>query len=263
MSTRLPQPGRPDQSGDDAGGAAPGTGIARTLRSAERQILGRPADPLSVSTSYVVLRNGIGALGLALPIVLILGGGLDNVQASLSAYYHFSAASPAEPGAGTMRDAYVGMLCAIGAFLFFYRGHSLQEDLALNVAGIASVLVALFPMEWPEGALPTASATARFHYGCAITFFVMLAYVCVFRARDTLCIVEDEGRRRRFGRIYLLLGMAMLATPATAVALALLWPAGENGYTTLIVEVAGTWLFAAYWLIKGFEIRSALRGPGG
>jgi hypothetical protein len=241
-----------------AGQLAPLRRMAGALRSAESQILARPLDPLSVSVSYVIMRNGIGALGIAFPIVLIVGGGLDHLQPSLSAYYHFAEASPARYGAGTMRDAFVGMLCAIGAFLFFYRGHSLQEDLALNVAGIAAVIVAIFPMDWPSDPTLAGSTTSMLHSIAATAFFLMIGYVCVFRARDTLCIVDDANRRKAFKRIYLVLGVLMLATPAAIAVLEAVDPAAQNGHTTLLVESAGVFVFATYWLVKGFEIRSAL-----
>ncbi|WP_162806489.1 hypothetical protein [Sphingosinicella terrae] len=261
MTSFLQGSGRPDQPPSAPAPqqvtAQAVSALPRLLVSAERQILARRSDPLSVSTSYVIMRNGIGALGLALPIVLIVGGGLDHVQPSLSAYYHFSEARPGDYGAGTLRDAFVGMLCAIGAFLFFYRGHSLQEDFALNVAGIAAILVALFPMDWPAGALPAMTRTTKLHSLSATAFFVMVAYVCVFRGRDTLCIMGNAGRRRRFERLYLVIGIAMLATPASIAALQL-WPATRSGHSIILVEVAGVFVFAAYWLIKGFEIRSSL-----
>ena len=229
------------------------------LRPARNQILGRRADPLSVSTSYVILRNGIGVLGFALPIVMVVGGGLDHVQGSLSAYYHFSVERPGQYGAGTMRDLFVGLLCAIGAFLFFYRGHSLQEDVALNIAGISAVLVALFPMDWPRDAGDAMTITSKLHSASATAFFVMIAYVCVFRARDTLCIIDDDNRRRAFERIYLVFGLLMLATPASVAALSFASTISGSGYKTLIVESGGVFVFAAFWLVKSYEIRSSLR----
>lgn len=256
-----------DDSGTPAGNAklrhlsrraAIASGIAAAWRPAAEQILGRPADPLSVSTSYVILRNGIGVLGFAFPIVLIVGGGLDHVQTSLSSYYHYSSADPAQYGAGTMRDVFVGMLSAIGAFLFFYRGHSLQEDVALNLAGIAAVLVALFPMDWPADTAIASSTAAMLHFACATAFFVMIAYVCVFRARDTLCLLRDCNRRRAFERIYLMFGILMLATPATVALIKVTATTTEPNYMTLIVEAAGVFVFAAFWLVKSMEIRTSI-----
>ncbi|MBC9032884.1 hypothetical protein IAG41_10815 [Sphingomonas sp. JC676] len=246
-------------------GSPPGKPILRArignlLKPATKQISARPTDPLSVSLSYEILRNGIGVLGLALPIVLLVGGGLDDIQRSLSAYYHFSRAAPGQYGAGTMRDAFVGILCAIGAFLFFYRGHSLQEDLALNAAGISVVLVALVPMEWPSYTVYATTVAGKIHWISATVFFIMIAYVCVFRARDTLCLMNDAGRRRIFERIYVVLGALMLATPAAIAAVGQM-SSVRNGYATLVIEIAGIFVFSAFWLIKGFEIRSSLHLP--
>lgn len=227
------------------------------VKPAADQLRARTNDPLAVSTSYVIMRNGIGVLGLALPIVLIAGGGIDQVQGSLSAYYHHSPGHPAQYGNGTMRDAFVGILCAIGAFLFFYRGHSLQEDIALNIAGVAAVVIALCPMDWPIDLSRGSSVTEQVHMIFATTFFVTIAYVCVFRAGDTLCIMEDAVRRRVFRRVYVTLGIIMLATPALISILRLLArPPADSDHTTLLIEVSGVWVFASFWLIKGAEVRS-------
>lgn len=227
--------------------------FAQLLGPATKQIFARPADPLAVALSYQILRNGIGVLALAFPVVMVVAGGLDHVQNSLSAYYHFSPAAPAQYGAGTVRDMFVGMLCAIGAFLFFYRGHSLREDWALNIAGISVVLVAFVPMDWPAAA-EASSVAGTVHWVSAAIFFVMIGYVCIFRARDTLCLTCDERRRKAFERAYALLGLLMFATPAAAAI-----SFERSGYATLIIEICGIFVFSAFWLVKGHEIRSSLR----
>lgn len=234
--------------------------MVTSFSSARTQILARPADPLAISTSYSVMRGGIGVLGLAFPLVIVVGGGLDNLQGSLSAYYHYSPLDPTRYGAGTMRDIFVGMLCAIGAFLFFYRGHSLQEDVALNIAGISAVLVAFFPMDWPTDAAAAGSTSAALHSVCATIFFVMVAYDCVFRARDTLCLMDDAKRRRKFERLYLVLGILMVSTPASVALLRQISAVVPTGYTTLLIEIAGVLVFASFWLVKSIEIRESIRG---
>ncbi len=81
--------------------------------------------------SYLTLRKAIGYLGTALPFVLSIGGMLIYslaIQGSLSSYYHTG-----------MRDVFVGTLCAIGIFLFAYKGYEQQDNLAGNLAGICAV----------------------------------------------------------------------------------------------------------------------------
>lgn len=159
-----------------------------------------------------------------------------------------------------MRDLFVGMLCTIGAILFCYRGNSLQEDVALNIAGIAAVLIALFPMDWLASTAIPMSMAAKVHSASAVTLFVAIAYVCVFRARGTLWILPDEGRRKAFQHIYRVFGILMLATPTTVALLNAMSTGVGTGYRTLLVEEApGVFVFAALWLVKSWEIRSAVR----
>lgn len=234
--------------------------MSRPAASADEPLAGRrdadlarpPFVLVSIATSYFILRNGIAAIAIAFPVILLTGVGLDNVQGSLSAYYHFSPARPLDYGAGDMRDLFVGALCTIGAFLLFYRGCTVREDVALNIAGVAAVLIAFFPMDWPEGDR-AVSATATLHFASAAVFFLMVGYVCVFRARDTLAI-HDAARRRRFERLYLVLGILMIAVPCAIYGEHLLTPRRPGGYLTLLIELGGVAVFAAYWLVKGYEI---------
>jgi hypothetical protein len=88
----------------------------------------------SISASYFRLRRGMVLIAFALPAILWLGGGPGRLQGSISAYYHHAD--------GQMRDVLVGALWALGTFLYFYKGYSRREDLALGGAGLAAVLVA-------------------------------------------------------------------------------------------------------------------------
>ena len=68
-----------------------------------------------VLVSYLTLRRVVGVLGVLLPVVVAGGcfvlGACTELQDSISDYY------------GTeMRDVFVGVLFAIGWFLFSYRG---------------------------------------------------------------------------------------------------------------------------------------------
>src|SRR3546814_11289497 len=79
--------------------------LSGVFRPATKQMFARPADPLSIALRYEILRNGIGVLALAFPIVMFVGGGLHHIQPSLSASYHFAPDAAGQSGAGTMRDA--------------------------------------------------------------------------------------------------------------------------------------------------------------
>jgi hypothetical protein len=206
----------------------------------------------SISASYFLLRRGLALLAFAFPILLWFGAGADHVQTSISAYYHYSAADSGY-GAGTMRNVFVGVLWAIGAFLFFYKGYSWKEDWALNIGGVAAVLVSLFPMDWPVAADVVRTPTAWVHYGSAVVFFLTIAYVALFRSGDTLELVRDAQRRRRFKRTYALLGALMVLVPLGVVLLHLLARA-ERSLVVLLVEVAGIYVFSAFWLVKSREI---------
>lgn len=209
----------------------------------------------SITASYFLLRRGLAALAFAFPIVLWLGAGPDDLQASISAYYHYSAAGGPQYGAGTMRDVFVGVLWAIGAFLFFYKGYSWQENWALNVAGLAAVLIAMFPMDWPPDPSAEPTLAAIVHQTSAVLFFLATAYVCLFRSGDTLELMNDEALKRKFKRGYAVLGVLMVLIPLTVVLLHFMLPGpADRSPVVLMIEVAGIYVFSAFWLVKSREI---------
>lgn len=120
--------------------------------------------------SYLVLRKAIGVLGISLPFSLAIGGilffGLLGIRPSLSSYYYTG-----------MRDVFVGTLCAIGVFLWSYKGYEAQDDVAGDLACIFALGVALFPTSPPNpSALEQVIGVLHFIFaGC---FFGILAYFC-------------------------------------------------------------------------------------
>jgi hypothetical protein len=213
--------------------------------------------------SYHALRLGVAALGALLPPVLVLGGMVRDelpLQESLSAYYH--------AGDGLMRDVFVGFLFAVGALLFLYRGYTAKEDRALDLAGILVWGVALLPMEWECGDL---CAPLSLHGVLAIGFFLNLAYVCWFRAADTVRLIEEQHERQndavrleaieraaRYRRRYKVLGALLVASPvAAAASAAFLDPAQPRRFFILVAEAFGVYAFALYWFVKSREVRDS------
>lgn len=208
----------------------------------------KPADLRKhISATYLSLRIGLAALAIILPFVLWFAGGLFfhlPLQVSMSAYYH--------AGDGAMRDVFVGILITVGAFLYLYKGFTSLENIALNFAGIFLVGVALIPMEWNCG-----DACSRFswHGAFAILFFLSIAYVCIFRASDTLRLIADQTKVKRYKTVYRWLGLGMIASPA--IALVLTWflqPGSEIKSWVFFVEAVGVIVFGTYWITKSREI---------
>lgn len=200
-----------------------------------------------VLPTYVNLRRGMAILAILLPLILGIGGLVTSglpVQQSMSAYYH--------AGGGVMRDAFVGGLVAIGAFLILYKGYTSREDRVLNVAGAFLILTALFPMNWPS-----VGGAHSPHGVFAVLFFVSIAYVCLFCA-NTIDLVPPEAQLLPYRRVYRILGVLMIVLPLSAVALSYVLQPGSTGrYTILFVEAAGIWVFGSYWLVKTLEVKQS------
>jgi len=197
--------------------------------------------------TYLSLRAGIGVIGAALPWLLWLGGQIGDrepLRGSMSAYYY----SP------TMRNTFVGALVSIGVFLYLYKGFSTRENWALNLAGALAIGVAMVPTS------PLSAADSGgfpFHSTFAVLFFVCIAYVCVFRASDTLSLIRDTRKAERLRATYRLLGIGMVVSPIIAVVLTfVLQRAPQERSLVFFVEAVAVLTFATYWLVKSREMRA-------
>ena len=87
--------------------------------------------------TYRYLRGGMIALLLMLLLSVVLQWWWTEPRCwlgSISAYYF----TP-------VRGIFVGSLCAVGAALVVYRGHSPEEDVLLNFSGFMAFVVAMVP----------------------------------------------------------------------------------------------------------------------
>lgn len=196
----------------------------------------------NITSTYFSLRLGIIVASALLPLALPLGGRLrgttPQLLPSLSDYYF--------AGDPLLRDWFVGTLCAIGVFLYLYKGFSARENLALNVAGAAAVLTALVPC-----ACVSSSTGGRLHDIAAVTFFASMAFVCLVCAPETLEVPADAAFKARYQRYYRVVGSLLIASPALAIAVSTLW--GRLDTMKFFVETFGIMTFAAYWLVKSRE----------
>src|SRR5258705_6007339 len=93
--------------------------------------------------SYLALRRGVGIIGMSLPVILVIGmlfvKRCHMVQPSISDYYYTR-----------MGNFLVGSLCAVGLFLFSYRGYDRKDMIAGKLAILFAVCIAFFPTGGPD-----------------------------------------------------------------------------------------------------------------
>ena len=226
------------------------------MRLPEVAVEPRPDDEPRYVRSYVFSRFCIGLLGVLLPPLLVflepaLFDGQPFPRGSLSAYYYSG-----------VRELFVGGLWAIGVFLFIYKFLDFSwESLLSSLAGVAAVLVAVFPTELPgSGVTPTPfqvkfgeSTVTAIHYASAIAFIALLVPIVLFFARD-------EGRRehRRWQGFHTV-SAAFILFGAALAAFAGITGGPDKG--VLLGEWIAIWAFGAAWLAKGAERKVLFRSP--
>jgi len=233
-----------------------------------------------VRHTYFALRWGLALIAISLPIVLVgWGWKIDHIprseMGSLSAFYWLPMkvdpplTDCPHPYTAPLRNWFVGSLTVLGACLIIYRGYRDKEDWLLNIAGGALIIVALSPMPWP----PLYKPQFDYHYAAAFLFFGMIAATILLCADDTLNAIPKKTPSaqhtwiRRFWKdptlwkwIYRSLAFLMFAAPFAVYLVA------KEGWQIIGVEVAGAWVFAAYWIAKTIEVRyvsqvEPARGP--
>ncbi len=226
---------------------------------------------LQLVQSYTRVRLALGFLGLALPLILLIGGltstegscvRTGSLEPTISDFYHTA-----------YRDIFVGALCAMGVFLVSYRGYPreagewISDNGLSTIAGIAGFGLAFFPNDGGTckdtlsifQQIVGPDAARNLHYAFALVFFLSLAGFCFFKFSKT-------GRTWR-GRIYVACGYGiLLALLLTAIAVFFKtregsWLGGLVVDYSLIFyfEALGVWAFALSWIVKSRADESIAR----
>ena len=199
-----------------------------------------------LALDFIAVRRAVGVVGALLPTVLLLAGLIawGGLRPSISDYH----------GTG-LRDVFVGLLCAVGVFLFSYQGfrRGAQKDYyAGPLAGLCAVAVAFFP---------NTGRTTTVHFVSAALFFVILAFttLVLFTRSDKPKERQPKGKRRR-NVVYRVCGWGILACLVLiGVYKGLLEgdSAGLDGASPVFwLEAVAIWFFAASWLVKGETLRT-------
>ena len=191
----------------------------------------------------------MGILGVALPVILALWGfaicECIELENSISDYYSLRA-----------RDALVGILFAIGWFLFTYEGYDLQDNIAGYLACLFALGVALFPNssddEWQR----------IVHFTSAVLLFIVLSYF-------SLRLFTKSNKPRKSwtqqkvvrNRIYVACGLVILAC---LVLIGLYYAFLDDTAVADIkpvfwLESLMLWTFGISWFVKGETVRRDVR----
>jgi hypothetical protein len=208
-----------------------------------------PGDPSVIS--YWRLRQSLGVLAFVMPLWVRLGAKFwEHIPStdSISAYYYTS-----------MRDVFVGTLCAVGVFLFCYRGYDRVENWVTNIAGLAATGIGLLPMEPEYHAVLRAKYSGLggptcyvphgllgFHFTVVCIFFGLISYLVVFRFTKTDQPIPTPRKRMR-NRVYVACGIAMIGS--FVVIGVLKWQAPTA--SIFVPETIAVLAFSLAWLTKG------------
>jgi Protein of unknown function (DUF998) len=204
--------------------------------------------------TYFLLRNALWVLGLAFPLVLLGIGWWRDIplQVSMSAYYYAFFPPTSELRDFPGRAVYVGLLFVFGVFLILYRGFSRTENWALNIAGAAAIVAALFPMETPPYCNNCGGNTyVIVHNVAGVVLFVCMAFVA-WACMDETLVHLPPRKRQLFQFLYWLLAAGMIVLPGLVLVMTYLFQVSDQ--KIFWVEVGGIYVFAAYCWLKSIEL---------
>jgi hypothetical protein len=194
------------------------------------------------------LRKAVGIIGTALPFVLVLGKWLldgGGIQPSISAYYYTS-----------MRDVFVGSICATGVFLLSYRGYDRVDDLSGNLACVFAVGLALFPTAPANSASAAQTIVGQIHLTFASAYFLTLAYSSLALFRKTNPAGQMTARKKLRNVVYTVCGYSILVCIGLVVVdFVFLKDSGLQTVDPVFwLESVAVRAFGVSWLTKGEAI---------
>lgn len=205
--------------------------------------------------SFLALRRGVGILGVFLPIVLVIGmlfvRTCNTIQPSISDYYYTR-----------MGNFFVGSLCAVGLFLFSYRGYDKRDTITSKLASVFAVCIAFCPTGGPDASSAcnflhrnSDSWMSTVHDISAALFFLTLAYFCLFLF--TIKSKNPTPQKIMRNRIYKICGYTILLCIAFLLVyfnVKSLQTALKNYSPVFVMETIALWAFGFSWLTKGEAI---------
>ncbi len=191
--------------------------------------------------TYFALRRAVGWIGILFPFTLMLGNYFifngEFVLPSISRYYY-----------SEMHDVFVGGLCAMASFMFFYSGYGRMDKWSGITAGLLTLGVAFFPTT-AEGPL---DLTGKVHYVCASLLFLVLAGMSLFHFPR-----KRRGEKKRItDKIQVICGLLMAACVIALVLYFLFFRVdGKRTCYAFVAETVALTAFGVSWLTEGMDLR--------
>ena len=191
-----------------------------------------PKSTHTLVVSYLGVRRAIGVIGLLLPIVLGPVGWLVfgiEIQDNMSSYYH----TP-------LRDVFVGSMCAIGIFLFCYRGYDWIESWTGNLGCLSALGVALCPLDANSDPLYQRSVLGYLHTVSGGAFFLTLAFYSLYHFPSSKAEkheVAPHEAQRNF--VYRTSGVVILLCMAAMAPTSFSFRQGRNAVSTTTTSCSG------------------------
>lgn len=194
--------------------------------------------------TYLALRKAVGLIGILLPLILMFGNFYifkgELVLRSISVYYHCA-----------MRDVFVGTLCAMASFLFFYSGDGRRDRWAGVLAGFLTLGTVIFPTTL-EG---SRDLIGWLHYAFAGSLFLHLAVISLFFFPRKRPGVHKEVT----DKIQLICGLLMIACVIAVVLYYLFFRVeGVENCFVFVAETIALVAFGVSWLTEGFDLEKEI-----
>ena len=201
--------------------------------------------------SYLAMRRLIGILGIALPIIVVAGGFIQDgtaIQGSISGYYYTN-----------MHDFFIGILCGVTLFLLSYKGYKKIDDIIGNMSGVFALGMMIFPTSMLSGKvvkvgmfLINDNISEYIHLAFGALFFLSLSFNSIFLfTKRGPGVLSKEKKRRNI--IYRICGIVMImAIVCISIYMIFLRNTSISKINpVLILESIALIAFGISWLVKG------------
>jgi hypothetical protein len=195
----------------------------------------RPGNNNDQIIPYYTLRVLIGAAGICLPFLLVVGKLIFNnswqIEYSISDYYDN----------GTAGDILVGVLFALAFFLVSYKGYAPIDSIAANFGCAFALGVAL---------CPTTSANKFIHYShfvFAILLFSVFIFFSIYLFRKSSPHPTKQKKNRNV--VYLICGIIMIICIA-GIAGCEIFNVNGNLHLVFFLESLALISFGFSWITK-------------